>query len=187
MYAAIEKNRLHISVAQYYSMDWYDKEWLGSRKETFPFEYGLLDVDVHKNGEKYLTGFVVDPRAFIVDYLKTRYKKILKPPRRIASLSVDTSDHIEMISVDFLKARGFVVDEMEKDAIFPKFVRRKGRIEIQGFDVFTPLSVIRYLSKRFKFRDTTLTRIGNDVHDLKSGRKWKIERERSSRRRMKSK
>lgn len=187
MYAVIEKNRLHISVAQYYSMDWYGKEWLGSRKDTFQFEYGSLEVDVHKNRKKYLTGFVVDPRAFIVDYLQTRYKKTFWRPRRVVSFSMDSSEHTELFSVDFLKTTGFVVDGMEKDLIFPMFAGRKGRIKIQGFEVLEPISVIRYLAKKFGFRGTTLIRMGNDVYDFRSGRKWKIERKKSPRRRMKPK
>lgn len=38
MYAGIEKNRLHISVAKFYSSEWYNKEWPLSGKEKFDFE-----------------------------------------------------------------------------------------------------------------------------------------------------
>ncbi len=174
MYAVIEKNRLHISVAKFYSMAWYGKNWLGSRKEKFNFAYGYLEIDVHKNGKKYLTGFVIDPRKFIIDYLKMRYKKILNPPRRIESVSIDSGEHTELFSVDFFKANGFVVDGMEKDLIFPMFVRQRGQIKVQGFEVLNPISVIKYLVKRFKYKGTTLVREGEDVYDLKTKRRWKI-------------
>lgn len=175
MYAVIEKNMLHISLARFYRMDWYGKDWL-SKRETFDFEYGSLEMDTHKNGKKYLTGFTIDPRAFIVDYLRTRYKKELRPSRRIESVSVDTSVHSNMFSVDFLKSHGFVVDGMEKDLIFPKFVRQGGRTKIQGFDVLSPISVINYLSKRFKFNETSLVRMGAEVCDLKTNRRWSLEK-----------
>jgi hypothetical protein len=42
MYAVIEKNFLHISVAKFYRMDWYGKDWLDSGKERFNFDYGYL-------------------------------------------------------------------------------------------------------------------------------------------------
>lgn len=174
MYAVIEKNMLHISVAKFYSMDWYGKNWLGSGEEKFNFDYGYLEIDVHKNGKKYLTGFVIDPRAFIIDYLKTRYKKTLNLPGRVESVSIDSSERTELISVDFLKTDGFVVDGMEKDLIFPKFVKQKGQIKVQGFDVLHPISVIKYLAKRFRYKGTTLVREGEDVYDLKTKRRWKI-------------
>lgn len=174
MYANIRKNMLHISLAKFYNMDWYDKNQMFSKEETFKFKYGFLETDVHRNGKKYLTGFVIDPRAFIVDYLKTRYKKILEPPKRIESISIDTSERTELFSVDFLKTTGFVVDGMEKDLIFPMFVKRKGRIKIQGFEVLSPISVIKYLVKRFKFHTTMFVRMGDDVYDLKSGRKSRV-------------
>ncbi len=39
---------------------------------AFPFEYGSLEIDVHKNGKKYLTGFNIDPRAFIVELFENQ-------------------------------------------------------------------------------------------------------------------
>ncbi len=176
MYAVVEKNKIRISVAQFYRMDWYGKNWLDSHKDTFQFDYGHLEIDVHKNGKKYLTGFVIDPKVFIVDYLKTRYKKTLNLPEKIQSVSVDSNKHTEIFSVDFLKANGFVVDGMEKGLIFPKFVRQKGKINIQGFDVLHVISVIKYLVKRFKYHGTTLIRMGEDIYDFKGKRKWKINR-----------
>ncbi len=174
MYAVIEKNRLHISVAKFYSMEWYSKEWPISGKEKFNFAYGYLEIDVHKNGKKYLTGFVIDPRKFIIDYLKTRYKKRLDLPKRIESVSIDSGEHTELFSIDFFKAHGFVVDGMEKDLIFPMFVKQKGQIKVQGFEVLYPISVIKYLVKRFKYKGTTLVREGEEVYDLKTRRRWKI-------------
>ncbi|MEW6040680.1 MAG: hypothetical protein AB1633_04090 [Elusimicrobiota bacterium] len=174
MYAVIEKNILHISVAKFYRMDWYGKNWLDSGKEKFNFDYGYLEIDVHKNGKKYLTGFVIDPRSFIIDYLKMRYKKTLNLPRRIESVSIDSNDRTELFSVDFLKTTGFVVDGMEKDLIFPMFVEQKGEIKVQGFEVLYPVSVIKYLVKRFKYKGTTFVREGEDVYDLKTKRRWKI-------------
>ncbi len=174
MYAVIEKNMLHISVAEFYRMDWYGKEWPVSGKEKFTFDYGYLEIDVHKNGKKYLTGFVIDPRKFIIDCLKTRYKKILNLPRRIASVSIDSGEHTELFSVDFLKEHGFVIDGMEKDLIFPMFLKQKGQIKVQGFEVLYPISVIKYLVKRFKYKGTTLVREGEDVYDLKTKKRWKI-------------
>jgi hypothetical protein len=47
MYAVIEKNMLHISVAKFYSMDWYGKNWLVSGKEKFDIDYRYLEIDVH--------------------------------------------------------------------------------------------------------------------------------------------
>ncbi|MBI5050463.1 MAG: hypothetical protein HZC11_06265 [Nitrospirae bacterium] len=174
MYAVIEKNMLHISIAKFYSMDWYGKNWLDSRKEKVNFDYGYLEIDVHKNGKKYLTGFVTDPRAFIIDYLKTCYKKTLNLPKRVESVSIDSSDRTELFSVDFLKAHGFVVDGMEKDLIFPMFVKQKGQIKVQGFEVLYPISVIKYLVTRFKYKGTTFVREGEDVYDLKTKKRWKI-------------
>jgi hypothetical protein len=117
---------------------------------------------------------VIDPRAFIVDYLKIRYQKTLNMPRRIVSVSIDSSDHTELFSVDFLKARGFVVDGMEKDLIFPMFVQQKGQLKVQGFEVLRPLSVIEYLVKRYKYKGTSLVRDGENVYGMKSRRRWKI-------------
>ena len=179
MYAVIEKNKLHISLAQFYCMDWYDKDWL-SRKDSFDIEYGHLEIDIHKKGKKYLTGFVIDPRLFIADYLKNRYKKTLALPKNICSVSVDTSNSSESFSVDFLKAHGFVVDGMEKDLIFPKFVRQKRQVKIQGFDVLDVISVIKYLAVRFKFQDTSLIRMGNNVYDFKTRRKWSLDKKRKA-------
>ena len=51
MYAVIKKNKLHISVAEFYDASWYDKNWSLSGKEKFEFEYGELEIDVHKNGK----------------------------------------------------------------------------------------------------------------------------------------
>ena len=48
------------------------KNWPLSGKEKFEFEHGNLEIDIHKDGKRYLTGFVIDPRKFIVDYIKTR-------------------------------------------------------------------------------------------------------------------
>lgn len=69
MYAVIEKNRIEISVAEFYNMDWYDKNRFLGHDEEYKIDYGSLELDVHRNGKKYLTGFVIDPREFIVDYL----------------------------------------------------------------------------------------------------------------------
>lgn len=180
MYAVIEKNKLHFSVAKFYRMDWYGKDWPISDKEKFEFDYGYLEIDVHKSGKKYLTGFVIDPRKFIIDYLKRRYKKILNLPRAVKSVSVDSGEHTELFSVDFIKAHGFVIDGTEKDLIFPMFVKQKGQIEVQGFEVLYPISVIKYLVKRFKYKGTTLVREGEDVYDLNTKRKWKIIKNKTS-------
>jgi hypothetical protein len=174
MYVIVEKNKLTISVAEFYNMEWYDREQFLDKKEEYPIDYGNLEVDVHKNGKKYLTGFVIDPRQFIVDYLRTRYKKRLSVPKRIQSVSVDTGNHHEILSVDFLKARSFVVDGMEKDLIFPQFCRRKGNITIQGFEVLSIFSMIRYLARRFKYRGTGMVRQGDTAYDLRTNRHWKI-------------
>ena len=174
MYAVIEKNRVEVSVAEFYEMGWYEKDRLLEGKEKYEIEYGSLEIDVHRNGKKYLTGFVIDPRKFIVDYLWTRYKRRVPVPKRVESVSVDTGSQSEILSVDFLKDRSFVVDGMEKDLIFPQFCRRRGQIAIQGFEVLSVRSAINYLVHRFKFRGTTLVRRGDRVFDLKSGRKSKI-------------
>lgn len=174
MYAEIEKNRLHISIAGFYDLDWYDSEFLVSTEEKFDIDYGYLEIDIHKNKKKYLTGFVIEPREFIVDYLKTRYKKTFSLPRRVVSVSIDSSEHTDLFCVNFLKTAGFVIDGMEKDLIFPMFVMQKGEIKVQGFEVIDPVSVIKYLVKRFKYKGTTLVRKGSNVYDLKTGRKWKI-------------
>ncbi len=174
MYVVLEKNRLKVSVAGFYNMAWYDREEFLGKKEDVPIDYGNLEIDVHKNGKKYLTGFVIDPRGFIVDYLKTRYKKRLAVPRTIQSVSIDTGDHHELLSVDFLKARSFVVDGMEKDLIFPQFCRRKGKVTIQGFEVLSIFSMIRYLARRFKYKGTRMIRQGETAYDLGTKRHWKI-------------
>lgn len=174
MYVVLEKNRLEISIAGFYSMAWYEKEHFLDKTEEFSIDYGHLEIDVHKNGKKYLTGFVIDPREFIVDYLKTRYKKQLPAPKRIQSVSVDTGDHHEILSVDFFKAHSFVVDGMEKDLIFPQFYRRRGNIVIQGFEVLSISSMIRYLVRRFKYRGTSVIRRGETAYDPKTNRRWKI-------------
>lgn len=174
MYAVIEKNRFKISVAEFYSMDWYDKNHFGEGKEEFVIDYGSLELDVHRNGKKYLTGFVLDPREFIVDYLWHRYKKRFPAPRRIQSISLDTGTKVEILSVDFLKARSFVLDGMEKDLIFPQFYRKRGEYVIQGFEVLSLFSMFRYLVRRFKFKETTLIRKGDEVFDLEGNRWSKI-------------
>ena len=69
---------------------------------------------------------------------------------------------------------------MEKDLIFPMFVKQKGQIKIQGFDVLDTISVIKYLATRFKFSNTTLIRMGNDVYDFKTKRKWSLEKKTNS-------
>ena len=176
MYAVIKKNKLHISVAEFYDASWYDKNWSLSGKEKFEFEYGNLEIDIHKNGRRYLTGFIIDPRKFIVDYLKTRYKKILTLPKKIESVSIDTSKHVELFCVDFLNAHSYVVDGMEKDLIFPQFCRQNERTMIQGFEVLDVFSLIKYLVKRLKYRGTTRIRKGEMTYDLKTGRRWRIER-----------
>ena len=176
MYAVIEKNKLRISVAEFYDASWYDKNWSLSGKEKFEFEYGNLEIDIHKNGRRYLTGFIIDPRKFIVDYLKTRYKKNLTLPKKIESVSIDTSKHVELFCVDFLNAHSYVVDGMEKDLIFPQFCRQNGQTKIQGFEVLEVFSLMKYLVKRFKYKRITWVRKGETVYDLKAGRRWKIQR-----------
>jgi len=174
MYAVIEKNRLEISVAEFYTMDWYRKDQFLSRREKHKIDYGYLEIDVHKNGKKYLTGFVIDPREFIVDYIAHQYKKDFQTPKTIRSISLDAGKHIEMFTVDFLKAHGFVIEGMEKDLIFPQFCRQRGDLKIQGFEVLSVFSMIRYLSDRFNHKETTLVRQGDMAYDLKTGRKRKI-------------
>jgi hypothetical protein len=170
----LEKNKLEVSVAGFYDMAWYGKEQILDRKEEYPIDYGHLEIDVHRNGKKYLTGFVIDPREFIVDYLKTRYKKRLAVPKRIQSVSIDTGNHHEILSVDFMKVRSFVLDGMEKDLIFPQFCERKGNIAIQGFEVLSIFSMIRYLARRFKYRGTRMVRQGETAYDLRTDRHRKI-------------
>ena len=174
MYAVIEKNRIKISVAEFYDMAWYDKNQFLEGKEKYVIDYGSLEVDVHRNGKKYLTGFVIDPREFIVDYLWNQYKKRLPAPRRILGVSIDTGPKVEILSVDFLKARSFVVDGMEKDLIFPQFCRRQGGYVIQGFEVLSLFSIFRYLVRRFKYKGTTLIRYGDTVYDFEGKRRSKI-------------
>ena len=53
MYAIIENKKIEISVAQYYSSLWYGKNGLLSHEEKFEFDYGHLEIDVHKGGKKY--------------------------------------------------------------------------------------------------------------------------------------
>jgi hypothetical protein len=178
MYAVIEKNQIRISVAEFYSSSWYDKKWPLSGKEKFDFDYGNLEIDVHKGGKGYLTGFVIDPRKFIVDYLKTRYKKDFPTPKQIVSVSIEDDENVELFCVDFIKARSFVVEGMEKDLIFPQFTRQRGKLIIQGFEVLDVFSMLNYLVKRFKYKGTTRIRKGNTVYDLKTGRRWKVERKR---------
>ncbi|MBU1486723.1 hypothetical protein KKH56_01550 [bacterium] len=180
MYAIIEKNKIHISVAEFYDGSWYGKDWPLAHEEKFKFEYGNLEIDVHKNSKRYLTGFAMDPRIFIVDYLKTCYKKDFSPPKKIDRVSVDTGRHVELLSIDFLKGRSFVVDGMEKDLIFPQFTRQGGHIKIQGFEVLDIFSLLNYLIGRFKYKATTRVRKGDTVYDLKTGRRWKIKRKKVS-------
>lgn len=174
MYVVLKKNRLEVSVASFYNMAWYGKEQFLDKKEEYPLNYGHLEIDAHKNGKKYLTGFEIDPREFIVDYMKTTYKKRLAVPKRIQSVSIDVGNHHEILSVDFLKVRSFVVDGMEKDLIFPQFCRRKGNITIQGFEVLSIHSMIRYLARRFKYTGTRMLRQGDSAYDLRTNRHWKI-------------
>ena len=174
MYAVIEKKRIKISVAEFYNMAWYEKDRFLEGEEKHEIDYGSLEIDVHKNGRKYLTGFVMDPREFIVDYLWTCYKKRLPAPKRIISVSVDAGERFGLLSVDFLKTRGFVVDGMEKGLIFPQFCRRGEKTAIQGFEVLSVHSMIKYLVRRFKYKGTTLIRQGDMAFDFENDRKWKI-------------
>ncbi len=174
MYAVLEKNRITISVAEFYAMDWYDKNHFLEEKEKYLIDYGSLEVDVHRNGKKYLTGFVIDPSEFIVDYLWNRYRKRLPIPRRIHCVSIDTGPKVEILSVDFLTARSFVFDGMEKDLIFPQFCRRRKEYVIQGFEVLSLFSMFRYLVRRFKYKGTNLIRYGEVVYDLDGNRRSQI-------------
>ena len=176
MYATVEDNKIHISVAEYYSAQWYDKHWPLSRHDQFKFAYGSLEIDVHRDGRRFLTGFVVDPRKFIVDYLKTRPRKNFAAPKRVVSVSMESDEHVELFTVTFLKTRGFVIDGVEKDSILPEFTRRRGKLAVKGFEALDAFSVIRYLVKRFGYKDTSLIRSGETVYDLKTGRRWKISR-----------
>jgi|GEM_PF-2322218 len=174
MYAVVEKNRLTISVAKWYNAAWYEKGQFGAHSEKFDFEYGHLEIDVHKNGRRYLTGFVIDPRKFIVDYLLTRYGKRFKTPKGVCSVSIDKSEHTRLFCVDFFKGRSFVIDGMEKDLIFPQFCRRKGKLVIQGFEALSVSSVIKYLAKRFGYTGTVMIREGERVFDMATGRQSRI-------------
>jgi hypothetical protein len=174
MYATISKNRIETSVAGFYTNDWYNRDRFLESEEHFEIAYGSLEIDVHRNGKKYLTGFIIDPRDFIVDYLWNRYRKRLPVPRGIEAVSVDTNDRGEILCVDFLKARSFGVDEMEKDLIFPQFCRRRGAYVIQGFEALSLFPVFRYLVRRFKYKETTLVRQGETVYDLDGRRRSKI-------------
>ncbi len=174
MYAVVERNKLEISVAEWYNAAWYKAGQFGEHSETYDLEYGHLEIDVHKNGRRYLTGFVIDPRKFIVDYLETRYGKRFKTPEKVCSVSVDSSEHARLFSVDFFKGRSFVIDGMEKDLIFPQFCRRKGKLVIQGFEVLAVSSVIKYLAKRFGYTGTTMIREGEQIFDFATGRRWRI-------------
>jgi hypothetical protein len=174
VYAVIEKNRITISVAEFYNMAWYNKNHFGESNDKYVIDYGSLEVDVHRNGKRYLTGFVIDPRKFIVDYLWNQYKMRLPPPRKIEAVSIDSGTHVEILSVDFLKARSFVVDGMEKDLIFPQFCRRRGENMVQGFEVLSIFSVFRYLVRRFKYKETSLIRRGDSVYDLQGNYRLKI-------------
>jgi len=109
-----------------------------------------------------------------VDYLWNRYRKRFPVPGRIEAVSVDTNDRGEILCVDFLKARSFVVDEMEKDLIFPQFCRRRGAYVIQGFEALSLFPIFRYLTRRFKYKETTLIRQGETVYDLEGRRRAKI-------------
>jgi hypothetical protein len=172
MYAVIEKDYIKISVAEFYSMGWYERDQFLSMRDAHEFDYGHLEIDIHRNGKKYLTGFAFDPRAFIVDYLKTRYKKDFETPKRIQCVRLDTGKHTEMFSVDFLKTRSFVIEEMEKDLIFPQFCKSKGDLTIQGFEVLDVFFMIRYLARRFKYKGTSYIRQGDRFYDMKTKR-WR--------------
>jgi hypothetical protein len=111
-------------------------------------------------------------REVSVDYLKTRYKKDFKAPKRIQSVRLDTSAHHGVFCVEFLKARSFVVEGMEKDLIFPQFCKRKGDLTIQGFEVLDVFSMIRYLTQRFKYKGKPFIRQGDRFYDMKTKR-WR--------------
>ncbi len=87
-------------------------------------------------------------------------------------MSVDTGERFELFCVDFLKVRSFVVDGMEKDLIFPRFCWRKGELIIQGFDVLDMFSLIRYLTRRFGYKETSFIRQGEKFFDMKT-RRWR--------------
>ncbi|MFQ5780376.1 MAG: hypothetical protein ACE5HN_06265 [Nitrospiria bacterium] len=176
MYTEIQKDSISISVAEYYSSEWYEKDWLLSEKERFEFAYGKLEIDVHKNGKSYVTGCTIDPREFIVDYLKRRYQQKFHLPGRIWSVRVESGRHVDLLSVDFLKSRGFAVDGMEKDLIFPQFCRKRGETQIQGFEVLSIISLLKYLVQRFRYKGTTRIRKGEMVYDIATGRRWRIGR-----------
>ncbi len=174
MYAVIEKDHIKISVAEFYSRGWYEQDQFLSMRDKHEFDYGHLEIDIHRNGGKYLTGFAFDPRVFIADYLKIRYKKDFKAPKRVQSVRLDTGSDHEVFCVEFLKARSFVVDGMEKDLIFPQFCRRKGELIIQGFEVLNVFSLIRYLTRRFNYKGTSFVRQGDRFYDMKTSRWRKI-------------
>ena len=60
MYVVLEKNRLRYPLRL--STTWHGTTGSSSsrRKRTYPIDYGHLEIDVHKNGNKYLTGFLID-------------------------------------------------------------------------------------------------------------------------------
>ena len=109
-----------------------------------------------------------------MDYLWARYKKRFPARRRIQAVTIDTGARVEILSVDFLKDRSFVVDGMEKDLIFPQFCRRRGENVIRGFEALSLFSVFSYLVRRFRFKETTLIRKGDEVYDFKGNRRSKI-------------
>ena len=86
-------------------------------------------------------------------------------------MSVDTEERFELFCVDFLKVRSFVVDKMKKNLIFPRFCRRKAELIIQGFDVLNVFSLIRYLTGRFGYKETSFIRQGEKFFDMKT-RRW---------------
>ncbi|MBI5197957.1 MAG: hypothetical protein HZA19_05040 [Nitrospirae bacterium] len=174
MYVTIRKNEISISIAEFYRSEWYDKEWPLSKEEDFEFKYGKLEIDAHKDGRKYLTGCLIDPREFIVDYLKTRYRKDFPLPDRIWSVSVESGRDIDLLCVDFLKSRSFGVDGMEKDLIIPQFCNKKGETKIQGFEVLDIFSLLKYLVRRFGYRGTRRIRKGEMVYDIATRRQWKL-------------
>lgn len=49
MYAVLGKNRIEISVAEFYDMNWYDKNRFPEGEEKFEIDYGSLEIDVHRN------------------------------------------------------------------------------------------------------------------------------------------
>jgi len=55
-------------------------------------------------------------------------------------------------------------------------------LAVQGFEALDAFSVIRYLVKRFGYKDTSRIRSGDRVYDLKTGRRWKIVEFRAKRR-----